>query len=251
MGESIWLPRSEAWRALMTKQSAGLPVVSREEWEAALGRLRVKEKEATRARDALAAERRRLPRVRIDKRYELEGPAGKATLRDLFDGRRQLLLYHFMFGPSQEAGCPGCSMFIDQVGHPAHLHARDTSFALVSRAPIAKLEAYRERMGWSHPWYSSLGSDFNPDFGVGPATPRPSEDQDGENFGLSVFLREGDEIYRTYFTSRRGVEALGPVWTLLDLTPFGRQEEWEDSPAGVPKSPPYTWWRRHDEYGRS
>jgi predicted dithiol-disulfide oxidoreductase (DUF899 family) len=227
------------------------PVVSQQEWEAVLGRLRAKEKEATRARDALAAERRRLPRVRIGKDYAFQGPAGKASLRDLFDGRRQLLLYHFMFGPNQEAGCPGCSMFIDQVGHLAHLHARDTSFALASRAPIAKIEAYRKRMGWTLPWYSTFGTDFNPDFGVGPASPRPAEHQDGETFGLSVFLLDGGEVYRTYFTGGRGVEALGSVWTFLDLTPFGRQEDWEDSPEGVPKGPRYEWWRRHDEYGRS
>jgi predicted dithiol-disulfide oxidoreductase (DUF899 family) len=223
-------------------------VVSESEWQVALERLRVKEKQATRARDALAAERRRLPRVRIDKPYVFEGPAGKANLIDLFEGRRQLLLYHFMLGPNQEAGCAGCSMFIDQLGHPAHLHARDTSFVLVSRAPLPRIEAYRERMGWTLPWFSSFGSDFNPDFGVGPAQPRPDEHQDGEMFGLSVFLREDDAVYRTYFTWRRGVEALGSVWTLLDLTPFGRQEDWEDSPAGTPQTPGYTWWRRHDEY---
>jgi predicted dithiol-disulfide oxidoreductase (DUF899 family) len=226
------------------------PVVSQQEWEAVLGRLRAKEKEATRARDALAAERRRLPRVRIGKGYAFQGPDGKASLRDLFDGRRQLLLYHFMFGPSQEAGCPGCSMFIDQVGHPAHLHARDTSFALASRAPIAKIDAYRKRMGWTLPWYSTFETDFNPDFGVGPTSPRPAEHQDGETFGLSVFLLDGGEVYRSYFTSGRGVEALGSVWTFLDLTPFGRQEDWEDSPEGVPRGPRYEWWRRHDEYGR-
>jgi predicted dithiol-disulfide oxidoreductase (DUF899 family) len=226
------------------------PVVSQQEWEAALAALRVKEKAATRARDALAAERRRLPRVRIDRGYVFDGPSGKATLRDLFDGRRQLVLYHFMFGPNQDAGCPGCSMVLDQIAHPAHLNARDTSFAVVSRAPIAKLEAYRKRMGWSFPWYSSSGTEFNPDFGVGPAVPRPDEHQDGEAFGLSVFLRDGEAIYRTYFTNGRGVETLGPVWTLLDLTPFGRQEEWEDSPEGTPQTPRYGWWRRHDEYGR-
>jgi predicted dithiol-disulfide oxidoreductase (DUF899 family) len=224
------------------------PVVSADEWQAAHERLLAKEKEATRARDALAAERRRQPMVRIDKDYVLEGPGGKARLVDLFEGRRQLIVYHFMFGPNQDVGCDGCSMFVDQVGHLAHLHARDTSFALVSRAPLAKLEPYRERMGWTIPWYSSFDSDFNVDFGLSPETPRPADYQDGETFGLSVFLRDGDEVFRTYFTSRRGVEALGSFWTFLDLTPLGRQETWEDSPEGRPQTPPYEWWRRHDEY---
>jgi predicted dithiol-disulfide oxidoreductase (DUF899 family) len=219
-------------------------VVSESEWEEAVETLRAKEKDATRARDGLAAERRRLPMVRIDKEYVFEGPLGEASLRDLFDGRRQLLLYHFMFAPDVEgwpdAGCDGCSMFADQVGHLAHLHARDTSFALVLRAPLANIEGYRERMGWEIPWFSSADTDFNVDFGVTTDA--------GETFGLSVFLRDGDDVYRTYFTSRRGVEALGSVWTFLDLTPLGRQETWEDSPAGYPQTPPYEWWRRHDEY---
>jgi predicted dithiol-disulfide oxidoreductase (DUF899 family) len=219
-------------------------VVSREEWQVAHEELLVKEKEATRARDALAAERRRQPMVEVDKAYVFEGPDGQARLLDLFEGRRQLILYHFMYAPGApgwpSAGCDGCSMFVDNVGHLAHLHARDTSFALVSRAPLASIESYRERMGWTVPWFSSSGSDFNLDFGV-------STDR-GETFGLSVFLRDGERVYRTYFTSGRGVEALGSVWTFLDLTPLGRQEDWEDSPPGRPQSPPYEWWRRHDEY---
>jgi predicted dithiol-disulfide oxidoreductase (DUF899 family) len=223
-------------------------VVSETEWRAAQELLVAEEKDATRARDALAAKRRRLPMVRIDKEYVFDGPAGKASLLELFEGRRQLLLYHFMFGPNHDAGCDGCSMFVDQIGHLAHLHARDTSFVLVSRAPITKIEAYRERMGWTVPWYSSFEGDFNVDFGIGPETPQRDVYQDGETFGLSVFLRDGDGVFRTYFTTARGVEALGSVWTFLDLTPFGRQEEWEDSPAGYPQTKPYAWWRRHDEY---
>jgi predicted dithiol-disulfide oxidoreductase (DUF899 family) len=220
------------------------PVVSPAEWEIAHDELLVKEKEATRARDELAAERRRQPMVLIDKDYVFEGSDGEASLLDLFEGRRQLIVYHFMFAPGVEgwpdAGCPGCSMVVDQVGHVAHLHARDTSFALVSRAPLAQIEPYRERMGWTLPWFSSAGSDFNVDFGV-------SRD-DGETFGLSVFLRDGDRVFRSYFTSGRGVEALGSIWTFLDLTPLGRQEDWEDSPPGWPQTPRYEWWRRHDEY---
>src|SRR5215217_7049455 len=180
------------------------PVVTQAEWQAARDELLVKEKEATRARDGLAAERRRLPMVLIDKHYVFDGARGKATLLDLFEGRRQLLLYNFMFGPNQDVGCNGCSMFVDQIGHLAHLHARDTSFVLVSRAPIEKIEPYRERMGWTLPWYSLAGNDFNDDSGV------------RSGFGLSVFLRDGDDFFRTYFTTGRGVEALGSVWTLLD-----------------------------------
>jgi predicted dithiol-disulfide oxidoreductase (DUF899 family) len=219
-------------------------IVSPAEWRAAHEALLAKEKAATRARDALAAERRRQPMVRIDKSYVFEGPDGSVGLLDLFDRRHQLILYHFMFGPGAhgwpEAGCPGCSMFVDQIGHLAHLHARDTSFVLVSIAPLPSIEAYKKRMGWTIPWYSSAASEFNKDFGVTTA--------DGETFGLSVFLRDGDSVFRTYFTAGRGVEALGSVWTFLDLTPFGRQEEWEDTPEGRPRTPPYSWWRRHDEY---
>jgi predicted dithiol-disulfide oxidoreductase (DUF899 family) len=221
------------------------PIVSPARWQAARKKVLSREKAATRARDALAAERRRLPMVRIEKDYLFAGQGGKARLVDLFEGRPQLMLYHFMFAPGvpgwPTAGCPGCSMFVDQIGHPAHLHARDTSFVLVSRAPLPRILRYRKRMGWDLPWFSSAGSDFNEDFGV---------TVDGsETFGLSVFLRDGDSVFRTYFTDGRGVEALGSVWTFLDLTPLGRQEDWEDSPAGRPQTSPYQWWRRHDEYG--
>jgi predicted dithiol-disulfide oxidoreductase (DUF899 family) len=220
-------------------------VVSPAEWQVARDKLLRKEKAQTRARDALAAERRRFPMVKIDKNYVFEGSDGKARLVDLFDGRRQLILYHFMFAPGvdgwPEAGCPGCSFVVDHIGHLAHLHARNTSLVLVSRAPLARIKRYKRRMGWTVPWFSSSASDFNHDFGL--TTDR------GETFGLSVFLRDGQTVYRTYFTNGRGVEALGSPWTFLDLTPFGRQETWEDSPKGWPQTPPYRWWRRHDEYG--
>jgi predicted dithiol-disulfide oxidoreductase (DUF899 family) len=228
-----------------THDGQGLPtIVSRAEWRKARNKLLVKEKAETRRRDALAAERRRLPMVRVDKDYIFTGSKGKLRLQDLFEGRRQLILYHFMFAPGVDgwptAGCPGCSMVVDNVGHLAHLHARDTSFVLVSRAPLAKIKIYQKRMGWKVPWFSSADSDFNVDFGV--------TTKEGETFGLSVFLRDGDQVFHTYFTADRGVEALGSSWTFLDLTPFGRQEDWEDTPAGRPQTAPYQWWRRHDEY---
>jgi predicted dithiol-disulfide oxidoreductase (DUF899 family) len=225
----------------------GLPkIVEEDEWRKQLNALLRREKVATCARDALAAKRRRLPMVRIEKEYGFTGVSGKVGLLDLFEGRRQLLIYHFMFAPGVSgwpaAGCDGCSMFVDQIGHLAHLHARDTSFCLVSLAPIGAIEKYRKRMDWKIPWVSSAGTDFNRDFGM-------STDK-GETFGLSVFFRDGTSVFHTYFTTRRGVEALGSVWTFLDLTPLGRQEQWEDSPSGRPQGAPYAWWRRHDEYDK-
>jgi predicted dithiol-disulfide oxidoreductase (DUF899 family) len=219
-------------------------IVSREEWQRARDQLLVKEKAATRARDALAAERRCLPMFRIEKDYLLEGPSGKVGLLDLFEGYRQLIIYHFMFAPDVDgwpsAGCPGCSMVVDHIGPLAHMQARNTTLALVSRAPLANLESYRRRMGWTVPWFSSAGTQFNEDFGV--TTP------EGETFGLSAFLREADKVFQTYFTNGRGVEVLVSNFTLLDMTAFGRQEKWEESPAGWPQTAPYEWWRRHDEY---
>jgi predicted dithiol-disulfide oxidoreductase (DUF899 family) len=214
-------------------------VVSEAEWRAAREELLVKEKEATRALDALAAERRRLPMVHVEKDYELAGPDGNVRFADLFDGRRQLIVYHFMFGPGEDA-CTGCSSFIDNIADLSHLRARDTAFVLVSRAPYGEIRAFKERMGWSVPWFSSFGSDFNYDFDV--------TRDGGEMFALSVFVRDGDSVYRSYVTSSRGVDRLRLDFNLLDLTPFGRQEEWEDSPVGWPQTPPYTWWRKHDEY---
>lgn len=215
-------------------------IVSETEWQSAMDAFRVKEKEQMGRQDALNAERRRLPMVEITKPYQFSGKEGQVSLLDLFDGRRQLILYHFMFGPDAEVGCTGCSMMVDNMGHPAHLRARDTSMVMVSRAPYEKLAQFKQRMGWIIPWYSSYESDFNYDVGL-------TTDK-GEMFGLSVYLREGEKIYRTYFTWLRGVEYLGSSFTYLDLTPMGRQELWEDSPAGVPQSAPYQWWRLHDNY---
>jgi predicted dithiol-disulfide oxidoreductase (DUF899 family) len=215
-------------------------LVSRDAWEAAHEELLAKEKQHTRARDALAAERRRMPMMALEKDYAFEGPDGPATLLDLFDGRRQLIVYRFFFDPGMEQypeeGCGGCSMFADQVSHLAHLRARDTNFVAVSRAPQDHIERFRARMGWQFPWYTTT-DDFSEDFGV------------GEWHGTNVFLRDGDRIFRTYFVHDRGDEALGSTWSFLDLTPYGRQEEWEDSPEGYPQTAPYQWWNYHDRYG--
>lgn len=225
----------------MTPTTAAIPkVVSREEWRTARESLLAREKASTRELDALAAARRRLPMVRLKKEYTLTGPDGPVSLAELFEGRRQLIVYHFMFAPEWEAGCVGCSMLADSIGHLAHLHARDTSFVFVSRAPIRKLEAYRERMGWSVPWYSSSDSDFTYDLG--------GSSHDGENSQVSVLLRDGDDIHLCYQSTGRGIDRVNLVFNLLDMTPLGRQEEWEDSPDGWPQTPPYLWWRRHDEY---
>jgi predicted dithiol-disulfide oxidoreductase (DUF899 family) len=227
-------------------------VVSAEEWQRAREKLLAAEKAHMREGDRLAAERRRQPMHEITKDYRFNGPDGEVRLLDLFEGRRQLALYHFMFGPNRDEGCDGCSMFVDQIGHPAHLHARDTTFALVSRASPEKLLAFRRRMGWDEiPWYSDGESDFGVDFGFSPPEPLPDEDQDGEVFGFNVFVRDDDgRVYRTYFTNWRGVEAIGSVWSILDRTPLGRQEEWEDTPEGRPQGPKFEWWRHHDRYGQ-
>lgn len=236
----------------MIENTGTLPrVASRDEWLAARKELLVKEKAATRARDALNAERRRLPMVRIDKDYIFEGPGGKASLLDLFDGRRQLIISHFMFDPRWDEGCSGCSAGADEIadGHLAHLRARDTSLVVVSRAPLAKLEAYGTRKGWTFPWYSSHGSDFNYDFHVTlDASVAPVEynyrtaaeheragtahytagEQPIEQPGLSCFLRDGNSVFHTYSVYARGTETLGGAYYFLDLTALGRQEDWEE-----------------------
>lgn len=221
-------------------------IVSREEWRAVREELLVKEKAATRARDALAVERRGLPMVEIDKEYVFESGDGKATLLDLFAGRHQLVVYHFMFAPEWDAGCRSCSAFLDQIGHLAHLRARGTEFAAVSRAPYTKILPFKARMGWTLPWYSSRGSDFNYDFQASFGGDEPYERP-----GISCFLREHDRVFHTYSTYERGLDGLGSTTTLLDLTALGRQEEWErpegrasafGAPAGSERI------RYHDEY---
>ncbi|HYP56187.1 MAG TPA: DUF899 domain-containing protein [Solirubrobacterales bacterium] len=218
------------------------PIVSPQEWEAARQELLVKEKELTRARDALAAERRRMPRMAVTKDFRFEGPSGPASLHDLFDGRRQLIVYRFFFEPGVEGwperGCGGCSFLADQVAHLAHLNARDTTLAFVSRAPQPDIERLKASMGWEIPWYT-ITDDFDADFGV------------GEWHGTNAFFRDGERIFRTYFVNSRGDEAMGSTWSYLDITALGRQENWEDSPPGYPQTPPYQWWDFHDEYDQA
>jgi predicted dithiol-disulfide oxidoreductase (DUF899 family) len=215
------------------------PIVSPQEWTAAREEMLVKEKELTRARDALAAERRRMPRMAVDKDYAFEGPSGPATLLGLFDGRRQLIVYRFFFDPGMdsypERGCGGCSFLADQVAHLAHLNARDTTLVFVSRAPQPEIQRLKGQMGWDMPWYTLI-DDFDADFGV------------DEWHGTNAFIREGDQVFRTYFIDSRGDEAMGTTWAYLDITALGRQEEWEDSPEGYPQTPPYQWWNYHDAY---
>jgi predicted dithiol-disulfide oxidoreductase (DUF899 family) len=211
------------------------PIVSEEGWQRSHESLLAKEKEATRARDTLAAERRRQPMVEMSADFEFQGPEGTVRLPDIFEGRSQLVLYHFWFPPDGDP-CGGCSMFADQIGHLAHINARDTTVALVSRAPQAQIEAFKRRMGWSIPWYTVVGEGFQQARGT------------TEYFSLDVYLRDGERVFLTYATRGRGVEALGSVWTFLDLTPLGRQEDWEDTPPGRPQGPRYEWWRLHDSY---
>jgi predicted dithiol-disulfide oxidoreductase (DUF899 family) len=235
-------------------------VVSREEWLTHRKELLGREKELTRQIDRLDADRRRLPMVAVTKEYVFEGPAGAASLLDMFQGHRQLVLQHFMFDPSWDEGCSSCTAGVDELadGLLAHLHARDTTYALVSRAPLAKIEAYRSRRGWSIPWYSSYGSDFNYDFHVtidesvapiefnyrGPDELAGAgldwlvlpENQPCEQPGVSFFLRDGDEVFHTYSTFARGTEMLGGAYSILDLTALGRQEEWEE-PQGRAAAP--------------
>jgi predicted dithiol-disulfide oxidoreductase (DUF899 family) len=215
------------------------PIVSPQAWEAARQQLLVKEKALTRARDALAAERRRMPWMAVEKPYAFEGPEGMASLLDLFDGRRQLIVYRAFFEPGvfgwPDHACRGCSMVADQVAHVAHLNARDTSLAFVSRGSQGDIARLKARMGWQMPWFTITDS-FDTDFGV------------DEWHGTNVFFRDGERVFRTYFINNRGDEAFVNIWSLLDMTALGRQEEWEDSPEGYPQTPPYQWWRWNDDY---
>jgi len=217
------------WKADTTMKTP--PIVTPREWEAARQQLLVKEKDLTRARDALAAERRRMPWLAVEKEYEFDGPSGKASLPGLFEGRRQLIVYRAFFEP----GVSGCSLVADQVAHVAHLNARDTTLAFASRAPQPDIERVKARMGWTMPWYT-MTDGFDTDLGV------------DQWHGTNAFIRDDDTVFRTYFINNRGDEAMGSTWSYLDLTALGRQEDWEDSPEGYPQTPPYAWWNWHDEY---
>jgi predicted dithiol-disulfide oxidoreductase (DUF899 family) len=225
-------------------------IVSQEQWLAARKALLAKEKEFSKARDALAAQRRELPWVKIDKNYMFDGPAGKETLSDLFGGKSQLIVYHFMLGPGWKAGCPSCSYLADHFdGAIAHLAQRDVTLVVVSRAPLAEIAAYKKRMGWKFKWVSSYGSDFNHDFHVSFA---PEEKQTAEyNYvnggfpseeapGLSAFIKQDGAVYHTYSTYSRGLDILIGAYNFLDMAPKGRDE--------VGLSHGMAWVRRHDEY---
>lgn len=243
----------------MAHNAAAHPeIVSREAWLDARKALLEREKALTRERDAVNAARRRLPMVRLEKPYVFDGPNGKTRLLDLFEGRRQLIIYHFMFDPEWEKGCGGCTGFVNALGDLSLLGKRDTSFVLISRAPLAKLDAYKAAQGWQLPWVSSHGSDFNYDFHVtlDPAIALPQYNYrsqaelearigeephftKGECHGLSVFFRLGEEVFHTYSTYARGCESLTDAYPLLDVTPCGRQEDFENSPQGWPQRPTY------------
>ncbi len=219
-------------------------IVSAQEWQAVLEQMLVREKEFTRARDALAAQRRRMPWTPVEDRYTFEGPQGRVGLRDLFDGRRQLIVYRAFLDPGvhgwPEHGCVGCSLMADHIGNLAHLNARDTTLVYVSRGAQRDITRIKETMGWSHPWYTIVapesGPAFDTDFGV------------DEYHGTNAFIHHGEDIFRTYFIDNRGDEAFVNTWNFLDMTALGRQETWEDSPSGYPQTPPYQWWNWHDRY---
>ncbi|WP_421108974.1 DUF899 domain-containing protein [Streptomyces sp. NEAU-S77] len=218
------------------------PIVSPQEWEDARQELLVEEKQLTHAHDALAAKRRRMPWVAVEKEYAFEGPEGKVSLLDLFKGRRQLIVYRAFYEPGvfgwPDHACRGCSMVADHVGDLTHLNVRDTTLVFASRAPQQNIEALKAHMGWTMPWYT-ITDDFDADFDV------------DEWHGTNAFIRDGDRVFRTYLINARGDEALGSTWSYLDMTALGRQETWEDSPEGYPQTPPYEWWNWHDSYGET
>lgn len=238
-------------------------IASREQWLIARKALLAKEKALTQQRDALNVERRQLPMVKVEADYRFQGPEGELSLADLFAGRSQLIIYHFMYHMDRGEGCDGCSCVVDNIGHQAHLHARDTTLVLVSRAPLADLQAFQRRMGWTLPWYSSLGSAFNYDYHattdeqVAPVEYNYRDKTElerlglnyhvqGEQPGVSVFLRDGAQVYHCYSSYGRGLEMLMSSFHYLDLTPFGRGEGWDGMPDLDGKG--MHWTRLHDEY---
>jgi predicted dithiol-disulfide oxidoreductase (DUF899 family) len=238
-----------------TSKIAHPPIISQSQWLTERRKLLTHEKELTKHSDRVNAERRRLPMVKIDKEYLFDGPNGKPTLIDLFGGHRQLIIYHFMFDPTWEKGCPGCTAYVGALGDLSSLIGRDT-FVIVSRAPLANLEAYKAHKGWTVPWVSSSGSDFNYDFHmtldekVAPIeyNYRNQDEMEarkgpngmkGEEYGLSVFFRLNDDVFHTYSVYARGTEGLTDAYRLLDVTPYGRQQSFEDSPPGWPQRPTY------------
>jgi len=242
---------------MTTEQIPHPNIVSQEEWLKQRLELLEHEKELTKLKDRVGAERRRLPMVKVEKEYVFDTPDGKKTLRDLFGDKHQLVVYHFMFDPKWEEGCPGCTGYVDEIGDQSLLGKRDTAFVLISRAPIEKLEAYRKKKGWSQTWVSSFDSDFNYDYHVTldeskapleynyrtkaewEARGKDTGFMKGEEHGTSVFFRIGDDVYHTYSNYGRGTEGTTDTYGILDLTPYGRQEDWEDSPAGWPQQPTY------------
>jgi predicted dithiol-disulfide oxidoreductase (DUF899 family) len=230
-------------------------VVSRDQWLEARKQFLAREKDFTRARDQLSQARRDLPWERVDKDYVFEGPAGKVSLPDLFAGKSQLIVYHFMFDPSSDEGCPHCSFWADNFnGAPAHLNQRDVHFVAISRAPLAKLEAFEKRMGWGFPWVSSSESDFNYDFHVSFT---PEERASGEAFynyasgdpgmpdreGISVFYKDADgSVFHTYSAFARGIDMVNGTYQFLDLVPKGRDEAGHEFTQ--------YWVRHHDNYDR-
>jgi predicted dithiol-disulfide oxidoreductase (DUF899 family) len=233
------------------------PIVTRDHWLLERKKLLADEKELTKHHDQVNAKRRRLPMVKIEKTYCFDGPKGRPSLNELFEGRRQLIVYHFMFDPAWDKGCSGCTGFVDALGDLSLLSKRDTTFVVVSRAPLAKLEAYKALKGWTIEWFSSFGSDFNYDFHVtldpkvAPAeynyrTKAETEAavghsvlMEGEEHGLSVFFRLDDDIFHAYSSFARGNESVADTYRLLDITPYGRQQDFEDSPPGWPQKPTY------------
>jgi predicted dithiol-disulfide oxidoreductase (DUF899 family) len=232
----------------MSSESIPHPeIAGRDAWLQQRLELLQEEKAARKHMDAVSARRRRLPMVRVEKSYRFEGPQGEVGLVELFDGCRQLIVYHFMFDPAWDRGCTGCTWFVDQLGDLSMLAGRDANFVLISLAPLEKLETFSAQKGWVRPWYSSFGSEFNEDFGVTlfpkdgvvEYNYRPVEGLEGEEHGLSVFFRIGREVYHTYSAYARGTEGLTDAYNMLDVTPYGRQEDWEDSPSGWPQKPTY------------